>query len=64
MLMNKKYHGKLFQFSNRPLKWFDDGVDVGRFIRIGNEESKMIVNPWQCEIYDCIVLEGRDRIVD
>jgi hypothetical protein len=24
----------------------------------------MIVNPWQCEIYDCIVLEGRDRIVD
>jgi hypothetical protein len=64
MLLNEKYRGKLFQFSNRPLKWFDDGIDVCRFIRDGNEESEMIVNPWQCEIYDRIVLEARARIVD
>ncbi len=50
--------------SNRPLERFDDGVDVGRFIRDGDEESEMIVCPRHGEINDLIGLECRDRIVE
>jgi hypothetical protein len=40
----------LLKRANRPLKWFDDGVQVGRFFRDGNEESKLVVSPWQCMV--------------
>jgi hypothetical protein len=50
--------------ANRPLKRFDDGVDVGRFIRDGNEESEKVVSPWQGEINDLAGLQCGDRIVD
>jgi hypothetical protein len=59
-----KYYWKFFKYSNRPLKWFDDGVDVCRFIRNGNEKNEITINPWQCQINHFISLEVRDRIVD
>jgi hypothetical protein len=37
LLLNKNM-SNICECTNRPLKWFDDGVDVGRFIRGGNEE--------------------------
>jgi hypothetical protein len=65
MLFNAKNDSlKKLKCSNRPLKRFDDGVDVGRFIRDGNEESEKVVSPWQGEINDLAGLQCGDRIVD
>ncbi len=54
----------LLKCANRPLKRFDDCVDVGRFIRDGNEKSEVVVNPRQGKIDNRIVLKCRDRIVN
>ena len=35
---------------NRPLKRFGDGVDVGRFIRNGNEECEIGKIPNCCHV--------------
>ena len=50
--------------ANRPLKWFDDGVEIGRFFRDGNEESKLFVCPRQCMVGHLNALKCRFRIVD
>jgi hypothetical protein len=50
--------------TNRPLKWFDDGVDVGRFVRGGNEDRYISVKPVGCQIDYFITLKCRHHILN
>jgi hypothetical protein len=60
----KRNRFQTVKFTDRPLERFDDGVDVSRFIRDGNNESKIVVKPIRCQVHHLIVLNCRHNIVD
>jgi hypothetical protein len=46
------------------LERFDDVVGVGSFVRDGNNQSEIVVQPIRCQIDDLISRYCRDHVVD